>query len=164
MAPVLQLGVAMMVIMRRKVGVLAMLIMTTATAWAQEGAGIRAGASGSPDQFFFGGHIETGPVGDHVTFRPNVEVGVGSGLTLLTVNLEFVDHVPIRHQPWSFYFGGGPAAIISSPRGRNGSDVGGGFNVLLGLQARRGLFTELKVGFIDSPEVKVTVGYAFRNR
>jgi len=164
MAPILHLAVPMMVIMRRGLGVLAILIMTSATAWAQQGAGIRAGASGSPDQFFFGGHIETAPVADHVTFRPNVEVGVGSGLTLLTVNLEFVYHVPIRHEPWSFYFGGGPAAIVSSPRGRNGSDVGGGFNVLLGLQARRGLFTELKVGFIDSPEVKVTVGYAFRSR
>jgi hypothetical protein len=77
---------------------------------------------------------------------------------------EFADHAPIRHQPWSSYFGGGPAAVISSPRVRYGSDVGGGFSVLLGLQARRGLFTELKVGFIDSPEVKVTVSYAFRTR
>jgi len=153
-----------MAIMRRALSVLTVLLMTTAPAWAQTSVGIRAGASGSPDQFFFGGHIETGPVADHVTFRPNAEVGVGSGLTLLTINLEFAYHVPIRHQPWSFYFGGGPAAVISSPRGRNGSDVGGGFNVMLGLQARRGLFTELKIGFIDSPEVKITVGYAFRNR
>jgi hypothetical protein len=133
-------------------------------AWAQTSAGLRAGASGSPNQFFLGGHIETGPVADHVTFRPNVEVGVGDGLTVLTINLEFVYHVPIRHHPWSVYVGGGPAAVIVSPRGRGQSDGGGGFNLLLGLQARRGLFTELKVGFLDSPEVKFTVGYAFRTR
>ena len=132
------------------------------SAWAQASAGIRAGVSGSPDQFFFGGHIETGPVAEHTTFRPNVEVGVGDGLTLLAINLEFAYHVPLKGHPWTVYFGGGPAAIISSPRGRNGSDVGGGFNIMLGIQARRGLFTELKVGFIDSPEVKLTIGYAFR--
>ena len=146
---------------------LVLLALTTAfaaPAWAQTNAGLRAGVSGSPDQFFFGGHIETGPVADHVTFRPNVEVGVGDGLTVLTINLEFAYHVPIRRHPWSFYFGGGPAAVIASPRGRDQSSVGGGFNLLLGLQARRGLFTELKVGFIYSPEEKFTVGYAFRAR
>ena len=164
MASILQTADAMKLITRRTLGAVAVLLVTAAPAWAQTSAGIRAGASGDPDQFFFGGHIETGPVADHVTFRPNVEVGVGDGLTLLAINLEFAYHVPIRHQPWSFYFGGGPAAIISSPRGRSGSDVGGGFNIMLGLQARRGLFTELKVGFIDSPEVKFTVGYAFRTR
>jgi hypothetical protein len=154
----------MMVLLRRGLGVLAVLLLASAPAWAQASAGIRAGASGSPDQFFFGGHIETGPVADHVTFRPNAEIGVGSGLTLLAINLEFAYHVPIRHQPWVFYFGGGPAAIVSSPRAHSGSDVGGGFNIMLGLQARRGLFTEIKVGFIDSAQVKFTVGYAFRNR
>jgi len=154
----------MMLILRRTLGVVAVVLITSAPVFAQAGTGVRAGAGGSPDQFFFGGHIETGPVADHVTFRPNAEVGVGSGFTQLAVNLEFVYHVPIRRQPWSFYFGGGPAAVISSPRDRNGSEVGGGFNLLLGLQARRGLFTELKVGFIDSPQVKFTVGYAFRNR
>jgi hypothetical protein len=154
----------MMSLNRRTLGVLAVLLVTTAPAWAQEGAGVRAGVSGAPDQFFFGGHIETGPVADHVTFRPNVEVGVGDNFTLLAINMEFVYHVPIRRQPWWFYFGGGPAAIISSVRGGGGSNVGGGFNLLLGLQARRGLFTELKVGFIDSPQVRFTVGYAFHNR
>ena len=138
--------------------------VVAAPAWAQSSAGIRAGVSGSPDQFFFGGHVETGPVAEHTTFRPNVEVGVGDGLTLLAINLEFAYHVPLKRHPWTVYFGGGPSAIISSPRGRNGSDVGGGFNIMLGIQAHRGLFTELKVGLIDSPAVKLTVGYAFSTR
>jgi hypothetical protein len=151
-------------LLRRTLGALVLVVGCVAPAWAQTSAGLRAGVSGSPDQFFFGGHVETGPVADHVTFRPNVEVGVGDGLTLLSINLEFAYHVPIRRHPWSFCFGGGPAAIIVSTRGRGQSDVAGGFNVMLGLQARRGLFTELKVAFLDSPEVKFTVGYAFRTR
>jgi hypothetical protein len=149
----------------RSVGIAFLFLFVAASAaWAQESVGVRAGVSGSPDQFFFGGHIETGLVAEHTTFRPNVEVGVGDGLTLLAINLEFAYHVALKRHPWTVYFGGGPSAIISSPRGRDGSDVGGGLNLMLGIQARRGLFTELKIGLIDSPDVKVTVGYAWRKR
>ena len=42
------------------------------------------------------------------------------------------------------------------------TDFGGGFNVGVGVQHRRGLFAEFKVGAIDSPEVKFMVGYAFK--
>jgi len=42
--------------------------------------------------------------------------------------------------------------------GDQDTDVEGGFNILLGIQHTRGLFTEFKVGAIDSPEVKVVVG------
>ena len=148
----------------RTVGVLVMSLALPSAAWAQASAGIRAGVSGTPDQFFFGGHIETGQIADHLTFRPNVEVGVGNGETLVCVNLEFAYHVPLHRQPWTLYFSAGPAAIISSPSRPNGSNVGGGFNLLVGLQARQGFFTELKAGLIDSPEIKFTVGYAFRGR
>ena len=41
------------------------------------------------------------------------------------------------------------------------SDVGGGLNFLLGIQHRKGLFAELKVGAIDSPSIKFAVGYVF---
>ena len=42
----------------------------------QAQAGVRAGVSVDPDQFYFGGHIETTPLVDRLRFRPNVEVGV----------------------------------------------------------------------------------------
>ena len=46
-----------------RVTVVACVLLTTAAvpAFAQAHAGIRAGVSGSPDQFFFGGHIESRP-------------------------------------------------------------------------------------------------------
>jgi hypothetical protein len=144
------------------------LLLTAGSALAQSHAGIRAGVSGDPDQFFIGGHVETAPLAEHLTFRPNVEVGVGDNLTVVAVNLEFAYWIPLARHPWRVYLGAGPAAVITSHhagpgRGnRGGSDVGGGFNVLLGIQHRRGLFAELKVGAVDSPEVKFTVGYAFR--
>ena len=35
-------------------------------------------------------------------------------------------------------------------------------NFLFGAEARNGLFFELKVGVIDSPELKFGVGYTFK--
>jgi hypothetical protein len=59
--------------------------------------------------------------------------------------------------------GGGPAAVLTTidHDGENHTDVDGGFNLLIGLAHRKGLFTELKVGVIDSPSLKIGVGYSF---
>jgi hypothetical protein len=122
--------------------------------------GVRAGVSADPDQFVFGGHLETEPLIERLSFRPNVEIGVGDDITLFAVNLEFAYSIPLENTSWRVYFGGGPALNLYSFD--NDSEVEGGFNVMLGIQHTRGLFTEFKVGAIDSPDVKVVVGYAFR--
>jgi hypothetical protein len=139
---------------------LAAMVLTAAPAYAQTSAGIRAGVSGDPDQFYFGGHIETSPLIDRLTFRPNVEIGLGDDITLVAANIEFAYWIPIRNKPWSVYLGGGPALIIGNRN--DNTDAGGGFNILVGLQHRKGLFTEFKVGFGDSPDIKFGVGYTFR--
>ena len=145
---------------------LAVVAMAAAPATAQTQFGVRAGVSADPDQFFFGGHFETQPIIERLTFRPNVEIGVGDNLTLIALNIEFVYSIPLDNHPWRVYFGGGPAVNIYSHDDDNGRDgdsgAEGGFNVLVGLQHRRGLLTEIKVGALDSPSVKFTVGYAFR--
>ena len=141
----------------------AVLLAAAAPASAQAHAGVRVGVSADPDQFFFGGHVETAPVAEHLTFRPNVEIGVGDDETLIALNFEFAYWLQMRRShPWSVYVGAGPAANIFSHRHGGGSDVGGGLNFLIGAQHRDGLFTEFKVGAIDSPSVKFTVGYAFK--
>ena len=122
--------------------------------------GLRVGVSGSPDQFYFGAHVETAPLLDHLTFRPNAEVGVGHDETLVALNFEFAYSIPLEHQPWRVYLGAGPALVITSPHNGN-TTVGGGFNALIGIQHRKGLFAEFKVGGIDSAEVKFAVGYVF---
>ncbi len=127
--------------------------------------GLRAGASADPDQFYVGVHAETGHVADKIHFRPNVELGIGNDLTLVAANLEFIYRTPIQSSRWSVFVGGGPSAnFYSYNRGAgrgDSTDVGGGLNVLLGLEHRDGLFTELKVGLIDSPSVKFGVGFSF---
>ncbi len=147
--------------MKCRVGLFVVLLCASASAAsAQVRTGIRAGVSADPDQFFFGGHVETKPVVEHVTFRPNVEIGVGNSVTTLAFNLEFVYSIPLKRDPWRVYFGAGPAALVYSSEHDDG--VRGGLNVLIGAQHTGGLFTELKVGALDSPDLKFTVGYQLR--
>ena len=138
----------------------ALVVVGTAASAAAQTAGVRAGVSGSPDQFYFGLHYETQPLVERVHFKPNLEVGIGDSRTLVAINLEFVGKFPIQREPWTIYLGAGPALVINK-LDNNGTNTGGGFNILLGVEHTRGLFTELKVGMIDSPSVKFAVGYIF---
>ena len=143
-----------------------MIGFATGSAMAQAGFGVRAGAGMDPDQFHFGGHVISKPLLENFTFRPNLEIGIGSDITAVALNFEFAYRIPVPKRPYSIYVGAGPALNIyrfgdDFPRDR-GTDAGGGFNILFGVEHRNGLMGELKVGTIDSPEVKFTVGYTFR--
>ena len=130
-------------------------------ALAQQGPGLRAGFSASPDQFYFGGHYVTGPVWDRLRFQPNVEAGFGSDRTLVAFNMEFGYWMSVSSD-WQAYVGGGPAMNLVSRDGKSGDDVGPGLNVCAGLRRRGGLFVEMKVGAFDSPDFKLAVGYTIR--
>src|SRR5262245_48571801 len=86
--------------------------------------GVRAGVSGDPDQFYFGGHLVTGELLERLRFRPNVEVGIGDDVTLVAVNLEFAYTFPSR-RPWAVYVGAGPALNIYDSD--DDSEAEGGF-------------------------------------
>jgi hypothetical protein len=153
--------------MNRRIVLAAVSFLTVLTlgaqpAFAQAHAGVRAGVSVDPDQFFFGGHVETSPIASHVTFRPNAEIGIGDHVTLIALNFEgaywFQNK---RSSPWALYAGGGPAVNIYKVEGF-GSDAAAGFNFLVGAQKSTGLFTEFKIGVGDSPTLKFTVGYSFK--
>ena len=153
--------------------ILWLVIAAPSIAFAQPSIGARAGVSGNPDQFHFGLHFETREIADHVTARPNFELGLGDGTTLLALNFEFVYSMPLRRQPWRLYFGGGPAANIYAypspvpvyPPGHQfpESGVSPGFNVLGGIEHRRGFFGELS-GRHRQPGGEVHRRYAFRRR
>jgi hypothetical protein len=141
---------------------LGVVLFSATPALAQDG-GVRGGISVDPDQFYFGGHLETSPLVDRVHFRPNVEVGIGDDLTLIAANMEFV-YKFTRNRGWNVYAGGGPALniyMVDSP-GDDDSETEAGFNVLGGIESAGGLFFEFKLGLIDSPELKFGVGYTWR--
>ena len=137
--------------------VLLAVLATSTQAWAQ-GPGVRGGVSIDPDQFYFGGQVETAPLVDRLRFRPNLELGVGSDATLAAFNFEFV-YPFLSRQAWHAYAGAGPALNWFNINDR--SDTEAGFNMLVGLEHSRGLFFEVKLGVFDSPDVKFGVGYTF---
>lgn len=126
---------------------------------AQAAAGIQAGVSLDPDQVYFGGHVETGPLVDRVRFRPNIELGLGDDLTLITFNFEFT-YAFSENRPWNLYAGAGPA--ISWFDTDFGSSTDGGFNILVGAKHSEGMFFEMKIGMADVPDLKFGVGFTFR--
>ena len=144
---------------------LLILAAMAAPAMAQSGVGVLAGVSANPDQFYFGVNFMAAKVATNFWFRPGAEVGVGNDRTHVGINGEFIYQIEIKKSPWSAYFGGGPALNIltvhdDGPEGNN-TDVGPGFNFLGGVRKAKGLFSEIKVGVIDSPEFKFGIGYTF---
>jgi hypothetical protein len=128
---------------------------------AAQAGGVRGGVSVDPDQFYVGGHYETGPLVDRLHFKPNIEAGFGDHLTLIGINFEFVYKFRSRG-PWSIYAGGGPAINIFSFDDFDDSETEPGMNFLVGAESRRGLFFEMKIGAIDSPDLKFGVGWTFK--
>lgn len=122
--------------------------------------GVQGGVSIEPDQFYFGGHVETSPLVDRLRFRPSVDIGIGDDGTLVSGNFEFTYTFP-GSRPWDLYVGGGPAINWYKPD-NGGSDSQAGFNFLAGVKNRAGLFFEVKLGVEGSPDVKFGVGYTFR--
>ena len=136
--------------------------LASVSAMAQPGYGLRVGATADPNQFHFGGHVISHPFVSHLTFRPNLEIGIGSQITTIAANFEFAFGIPVPKTETSVYLGAGPALVILHHDHQDNSHTGGGFNFLVGLEHKQGLFGEIKVGAIDSPEFKFTVGYTFR--
>jgi ribosomal protein L27 len=133
-------------------------VLLAVPAHAQVNYGLRVGASADPDQFFFGGHVETKELVPQLTFRPNVEVGIGNDETVFALNFELAYKFTTK-KPWNPYVVAGPALIIRDTN--SDTSANGGFNIGLGIEHRGGLFGEVKIGAIDSPNFKVTIGYKF---
>ncbi len=134
-------------------------LLAASPAHAQVAPGIQGGISLDPDQFYFGGHVETAPLVDRVRFRPSVDIGIGDDLTVVAGNFDFTYTFP-GSSPWNLYVGGGPSINFYDSDG--GSNTEGGFNFIIGAKNRDGLFFEMKVGLADSPDLKFGVGYTFR--
>jgi hypothetical protein len=140
-----------------------MVVLLAASPAAAQGPGVRGGVSVDPDQVYFGGHYETSELVDRLHFRPNIELGLGDDLITTALNMEFVYKFPTRTD-WGLYVGGGPAVNFYSFDNNRGGDTvtDGGLNVLFGVENRQGLMFEVKIGAIDSPDIKFGVGWTFR--
>ena len=139
--------------------------------------GVRAGAALDPELFLFGVHSQIGPFFHRdISFRPNAEFAFGEVTDVIAINLEAVYRLPIssRQGRWSAYFGAGPALnFINQDFERSQGGGSGisfsdftydtGFNVLTGLQFRKGTFFELKTSLWSkpAPTLRLIFGYTF---
>jgi hypothetical protein len=139
--------------------------------------GVRAGAALDPELILFGVHSQLGPIFHRdVFFRPNAEFAFGEVTDLIALNLEGIYRLPIssRHGSWSAYLGAGPGFTFlhqnferRQGEGRDidfgNFDFDTGFNILTGVQFRRGTFFEVKSSVYSrpAPSLRLIFGYNF---
>jgi hypothetical protein len=137
--------------------------------------GVRAGAALDPELFLFGVHSQIGPIFRRdISFRPSAEFAFGELTDMIALNLEATYRLPFtpRTGRWSPYIGAGPALNFihqgfSASGGRDISfgnfDYETGFNILTGLQFRKGTFFEMKTSLWSKPApvLRLIVGYNF---
>ncbi len=135
--------------------------------------GVRAGAGFDPELFMFGVHSQMGPIfSPHVFFRPSAEFAFGEVTDLIALNLEAVYRFPrsAERRNWSPYVGAGPALTFIHQSFQAGRDINfgnfdfdAGFNILVGMQSRRGTFVEAKTTLWarPAPVLRMIVGYNF---
>jgi hypothetical protein len=136
--------------------------------------GVRGATALDPELFMFGAHGQFGPLfSENIYARPNLELGFGELTTLLAFNFEGIYRLPVvsRGSRWNIYAGGGPGLNWShrnlseeTDRGKidfGDMDLDVGFNFLLGLQSRDGVFVELKTSAYSLPTIRFEFGYNF---
>lgn len=141
----------------------AAIVLLTTPAFAQ-GPAVRGGTNVNPDQLSVGGQYEFGPLNDRFWLQPSGDFGVGNSAKLVAFNLDVMYRRGLtRNSIWSLYGGGGPAINWYKLNGYSQTEPG--VNVAGGLLHRSGLFTEVRVGFLESPQLRFGAGYTFgRNR
>jgi hypothetical protein len=100
----------------------------------------------------------------HLGFMVSFEAGVGDDTTLFSSNLDFKYVFPVRSASWRPYAGAGPALHLLD-RDAVDDDLEVGLGVFAGMQTptRSGaFFGEMRLGLVDSPDFKFTVGWMFR--
>lgn len=130
------------------------------------GIGPRLGLTINPDQFHFGGHIDFGDLAENLMMLPNVEIGIGDNFTTIAPTFELDYRFRSDWGAWTPYLGGGIGPVFYSLKD-------GGSNSELALYAQFGIgkgrsgsesghfFVEGKLGLIDAPDFKATVGWTF---
>ncbi len=157
--------------LRRSLIALAILVMLPAAASAGSFTyyGPQLGFSQGPDQFVVGGHLKWNMVSPRLDFVPGVDLGIGDNFSLVSLNGDFHYRI-ISGAHWQPYVGGGVGMHFASDdnlRGNtNNNDAQTGGHIIVGAgvptEGRNRFFTELKLGFGDSPDLKAIAGWNFK--
>jgi hypothetical protein len=159
--------------LRRSLIAFAILVLLPAAASAGSFTyyGPQVGFSQGPDQFVVGGHLKWNMVEPRLDFVPGVELGFGDNLSLVSLNGDF--HYRIASGAhWQPYVGAGVGMHFTSADNRarptNNSDPTTGGHIIVGAgvptEGLNRFFTELRLGFGDSPDLKAMAGWNFKGR
>ena len=132
--------------------------LAVAPAARAQGVGFQGGVTIDPEQAYIGSHIETREIASGLYFRPGIDGAFGSGLTLASINVEFLYKYAVGGG-WKIYQGGGPAVHILRQGSPARTDVTGGLNAIFGIARDNGFFAEFKVGSGRGPNLKFGVGF-----
>jgi hypothetical protein len=136
--------------------------------------GARAGMALDPELVTIGAQAQLGPFFENNLWaRPNLEFGFGEVTTLMVINLDGIYRLPVTAPGarWASFFGAGIGFNFTN-RGFEGEDDGErfdfddfvfdtGLNLMAGVQARSGMFIELRAGVYSEPHLRLTFGYNF---
>lgn len=144
----------------KKLSALVLLLCLAGGPAAATDIGLRAGLTSGPDQFHFGAHTDLGTLLPPMRLVPNVEIGFGDDITLVSLNGDLIYDFP--RTPFGV---GGELAMQFWDHDLGGSDTELGLSALgnYRLQMNNGktLLLEVKLGLMDAPDFKATVGYSF---
>ncbi|PKK82589.1 MAG: hypothetical protein CVT49_12975 [candidate division Zixibacteria bacterium HGW-Zixibacteria-1] len=159
--------------MRRIIGISLIIgLLSCVTAFAGtrpagfHGVGPRVGFTINPDQIHIGGHIDFGDLAENLMILPNLEVGFGENLTTVAPSFELDYRFRSDWGAWTPYLGGGVGPVFySAKHGGSSSELGlymqfGIGKGSAGSQAGH-FFIEGKLGLVDAPDFKGTVGWTF---
>jgi len=140
----------------KRIILLTFVLCLVASAASAAGFGLRGGyAFDNQDQFHIGGHYDVGIIFEPMRLVPNVEIGFGDNHTFWALNGDLIWDIPES----AFSIGGELALNIVSYDGGSNSDLG--LSILGDYRFNEKWFGEVKLGLVDSPDVKLTVGYNF---
>ena len=157
--------------LRRVISTLAILVMLPSAASARSTyCGTHMGFAQGPDQMVVGGQLQFNGIAPRMAFVPGIDYGFGPrSNSVVAVNADF--HLNLTYDTtWQPYLGAGVSTNVWSEADRAGNrqDVlqpGGQLIVGAATYNRGGrFFTELKLGFRDSPEMKMLAGWNLRSR
>ena len=139
--------------------------MIPVNAGAQPRVGIRGSISHEPSMGWLGVHVQTQP-SFPIVFRTTLEGGLGTEMGL-SGDIDLALRLLPSDRRLGPYVGVGVSAAVFSGPTRQRPDVsyhvGGGYAVLVGVQHRRGFFSEFRTGVtgVDDVGRKLTFGYVF---
>lgn len=130
---------------------------------ADFGWGPRLGVTVDPDQPHFGAHFDLGYLADQLRFQPSFELGLDDDYTLAAFNFDVAYIFGYGSSGWSPYIGGGPGLFLVDTD--FGDDTEAGLSMLGGIEHQLSsgnrFFTELRLGVMDAPDFKWTLGWTF---